>query len=1144
MAFRIDEIIDKRYQIKEIKDGGMAKVYIVEDNQRQEKCALKYLHEGDELSKKRFAREIRLMEKMNSQYVIPIIECGEFQENPYFTMPIAEMSLQEEIDNLNEEKIYSIFLAVCQGIHEIHNINDSDNAIIHRDIKPENILKYRGQYVISDLGIAVDTTRNTQMLTRLDQIIGTPGYIPPEWQLVGSSARADIRSDVYQLGRLLYYMLKKEIPMGELEDFSGIVYGVEIIIRKATEKNPDRRYQSVRELSDAINEYIYNKDISIFLDKKVRLQHNRTAEVSEIINKLTNLRTALKEAKSDKIFERISLSSGNIIYEIVQNAVDANATSVEIIFKDKLLIISNNGNMFRKEDILSLCGVTEGKKEKNKIGRFGIGFKKIFNMAKTVDLYSDDYYVRIVDYIELSFLNEGYEYLAQTKDTYFVIDLEEEGYKEIIKDIDRISYIDFVFLEKLKRFRIRKDKKVIFDYNKRVDICNKKIGSELLTYDTIKFEDKIVVSNTVDNMSERICIIKTQLADDTSSKNYIQLGFRIGENNKLIAWDKTRIYAFLPLNIYFKYGFLISANFNVFQDRSGIEDEKNVELIEYILRAVYESFMYIVAKSYILDYEIFNDNYIDKQNKIGMYINNKIQETIRRLFLEETMFLGADKKYYAAQNLLICEKTNKWKDLINADEIFADTMWVEDDLEKLLFTKLCLIDENSLFYNLPFFELYNKDLINYLKKLEEFIKYKDIDWLIKLYNIIFKDQDLRKALKFRLFLDTNGEFVEIIDINNQQNMYLNIEVNIKEEIKEYITIKLVNKEVISNIKDSIYKHIIPSFGYIHYIDKILDVRRNEYISSEKKLLHNEYLMALKEIINYYSYAKNEKNQQMNIQEILDNKLPIIAYQLNDYSEDGELKKYYVYNGNEKNILIYDEQFCNINLYNHKRAFNTKYSINSPKGCMNYFILDMEFYSSNLEKKEYYELINIIDKMQIHKGIVFDDIEEFDLYNFLIKQNEIAFNNRQIPTQYSYLNSIYMPSIVGIESILENISLDNSVLLWNILVDNYKRLFVKNTYYNYFYRNQKRVQLENELIYLLVQTKWLYNSEQKLVRSEIITVNDLKANGYIMCEELCKLLGISSDSVSKEFDHVVELVRELSKSEKEKLKEQLEIEVQL
>jgi hypothetical protein len=256
IEFRPGDVIDGRYVVRGfIGRGGMGMVLRVEARDDGKVYALKYCH-PDEARIRRFAREVRLMQRVRHAHVVPIVAANLEHDPPYFLMPMAEGSLEHALPGLQgrEAEALAIFRQVCRGVQAMH-----DSGIVHRDLKPANVLRFAGgRIAVSDLGAAKLEMRDTTILTRTIAVVGTLAYLAPEQLLPAGSRGADIRTDVFQLGKVLYQMITGETPV--LIEPSAVPTGLAHILQRATSVNPDDRYQDLDELLDALRYYELSKD--------------------------------------------------------------------------------------------------------------------------------------------------------------------------------------------------------------------------------------------------------------------------------------------------------------------------------------------------------------------------------------------------------------------------------------------------------------------------------------------------------------------------------------------------------------------------------------------------------------------------------------------------------------------------------------------------------------------------------------------------------------------------------------------------------------------------------------------------------------------------------------------------------------------
>lgn len=254
--FEVGGTVSRRYEVLEhVGHGGMGSVVKAKRLRDEEIVAIKYCHLRDSTSRRRFVREVRIMEEIDHRHVVPILATSLTHDPPYFVMPFAESSCGHNLaayaaDNTEAVKA---FLQLCEGVQAIHNA-----GAVHRDIKPDNALVLDGKVVLSDLGLAKLSERDTTILTRTRAIVGTEMYLAPEQRMPGGSRDADHRTDIYQLGKTLYELLTGLDPV--LLEMNKVPAGLIHVIRKATREHPDERYQVVGELIDAVNIYRKARD--------------------------------------------------------------------------------------------------------------------------------------------------------------------------------------------------------------------------------------------------------------------------------------------------------------------------------------------------------------------------------------------------------------------------------------------------------------------------------------------------------------------------------------------------------------------------------------------------------------------------------------------------------------------------------------------------------------------------------------------------------------------------------------------------------------------------------------------------------------------------------------------------------------------
>jgi len=252
--------------VSELGRGGMGVVYKGYEPSLARYVAIKELSPAlahDPAVVERFLREARSMALLNDPHIIQIYSIGQENGLPFFVMEFVDGSsvaaLIQRDKHLQPADAMKIVHQSAKGLSAAH-----DRGVIHRDIKPANlIVSQRGQVKIADFGIALANADMNQKLTSAGEMVGTPGYLPPEL-LLGKAV--DQRSDVYALGVALFEMLTGRTPFSDASVYklmldvvqtevpdvreinSDIDPGVAAILAKMLIKDPAKRYQSMPEL--------------------------------------------------------------------------------------------------------------------------------------------------------------------------------------------------------------------------------------------------------------------------------------------------------------------------------------------------------------------------------------------------------------------------------------------------------------------------------------------------------------------------------------------------------------------------------------------------------------------------------------------------------------------------------------------------------------------------------------------------------------------------------------------------------------------------------------------------------------------------------------------------------------------------------
>jgi serine/threonine-protein kinase len=260
----IDQVFDGRYKVvRKLGTGGMANVYLAEDQELGRRVAIKMLddrHAQDEQFVERFRREAKNAAGLSHPNVVSIYDRGQAEGTYYIAMEYLEgRTLKELLVARGPTPIpvaidYARQILAALGFAHRH-------GVVHRDIKPHNVaVGPDGRIKVMDFGIA---RAGTSQMTETGSIIGTAQYLSPEQ---AKGAPVGPTSDIYSVGVVLYEMLTGSVPftgdtpleiaMKHLsatpeppsEKRPEVPHELDSIVLRALAKRPEDRYQTAEEM--------------------------------------------------------------------------------------------------------------------------------------------------------------------------------------------------------------------------------------------------------------------------------------------------------------------------------------------------------------------------------------------------------------------------------------------------------------------------------------------------------------------------------------------------------------------------------------------------------------------------------------------------------------------------------------------------------------------------------------------------------------------------------------------------------------------------------------------------------------------------------------------------------------------------------
>lgn len=365
--------------------------------------------------------------------------------------------------------------------------------------------------------------------------------------------------------------------------------------------------------------------------------------------------------------------TAHFIYELLQNADDALATEVTILLDRKSLIFKHNGSVhFTVTDvedesitpghINSIVGIgdsTKGDKEAtNKIGKFGIGFKSVFQYTDCPEVYDDYFKFKIENYIVPERISSDHP-MRDEGETLFRIPFKnpEAAYKEISEKLKILANCT-LFLNNLKRIRWKNLQ------TKEHKHFSKKITAAYVSKNDIVLE-KLEI-NDYDN-TQHLLMFSRMVDVGEASKHKIYLGYYVNSEGKINTKVRPKVHCFFPTSETFNTCMIVHAPFLLVDNRQQIKpgEKVNQKLVAELGRLAADSLNELRDLGLREEKSILNENIKDIicWDKYSSYAwtwrhidntliqINKIIEPCLEALKTERLLLASDDKYYKATEI-------------------------------------------------------------------------------------------------------------------------------------------------------------------------------------------------------------------------------------------------------------------------------------------------------------------------------------------------------------------------------------------------------------------------------------------------------------------------------------------------------------
>ena len=769
----------------------------------------------------------------------------------------------------------------------------------------------------------------------------------------------------------------------------------------------------------------------------------------------------------------------HFIYEILQNAEDANAKKISFqVFDDRLEVI-HNGKDFDYNDVdgITGIGISTKKDDLNKIGKFGVGFKSVFAVTETPRIHSGQYDFEIRDFVVPKPLKKIQSKNNQTKITLPFNHRKrskEEVYSIIEKKLENIELTTLLFLSNIE---------VIEWHSKSKNEKYFKKTIKLSDFENVKDVEIHSENEGVEYIEKYIVIYRNIKIDENKLK--VEIAFKLGKNKEdietIIPIKDSKLVVFFPTEKITFLNFLIQGPFKTTPNRENIplEDEQNCQLIDEISELAANS-LAIIKKINLLNVDFLEILPISGYHPNEIIYNN-IFKRIRKEFLTgETLLPTSTSGFSKPEDALLA----RGKELItflnktDINFIFGKKNWLNSEITQDRTRDL----RDYLLTELNIKEI---DFSIFAEKIsEDFMKRKKDSWIIDFYRKLLDrknlwDENYRNAGNIRkkpIIRLKNGTHIAPFDQNGKIQVYLPTE-----NTSKYKTVKdtlLKNKKSLDFLKQLGLSKPDPYSEIKEFIfPKYLD---------DSKSVNKGYYEDFKKILVAYEKIQDDKKNEL-VKDIKELSL-ISCSQINS-------NKIFLRKPSE----VY---LPSTNLIEYFNGFPEAYFVDKN---LEEKILD--FY----DKSEFDYFLIKIGCNDCPKRVPFDANlsyeEQYDL------RNNAKHTWNKSATDYDY---------EGIDNFLKTLSLERSLLLWNFLLKSIKNEQLENDsnffkgIYIWVYRNYDNyAYFESKFLRVLKHVSWLYdgNNIAKIPKElSPLELNDLFPKDSRDSEHLIEILGLIPDPI--------------------------------
>ncbi len=803
--------------------------------------------------------------------------------------------------------------------------------------------------------------------------------------------------------------------------------------------------------------------------------------------------------------------SAHFVYELLQNADDAEATEVYVILQRDKMLFKHNGtkhfDITREDaktvgDINSITGIGDSSKvdTQNKIGKFGVGFKAVFQYTDTPEIYDDYFKFKIENYIVPTLLHYDHQNRKEGE-TLFVFPFKDsnKSYQEIVRRLEKLQN-PILFLRNLQSIvlRIDKQKGVSGDeivYTKKI-LDRVEYEADNITLEHYRLEEPSKVSEVI-LFSENVTI---KDEDNKRTDHLINVGYYYDPQKKALITDSIQnIFCFFPTKETFKTCFVSHAPFLLTDNRQNLKPGENLN--RDLVRLLAE----LAAKAlvYMRDYKIEGGNPLINENiteiipcystdnwgSLNELFEQPIKDAFEDILNSERLLLSRNDKYLSVNEAYI-GTPRELVDLLSKKQLaqLRNDSYDEEEIEgpfdikNIDFLKWELSQNISKQRNDTYDNISKYSSEDFAIDIDaNFMQQQELKWVTRMYTFLRTDAPKlwkitekspsrqNSNLPFRkapIIKTQKGEWVAPFIDGTTPNVYLPLKEDCKSEYN-FISSEYLNNDMAKKFFNELDIKEPDERDYIRQV--ILQKFKGEHFEVDNDDLKSDFEV----LVAYYIRIKDKQEEAAFINHIKE-KLYLCG-------KDGYLHRpseFYFFN---ENLQTY---------------FNDE---NDSK------FLDQDFYESVVHKHGEHIVKEFVIKLGVKTTPSINSVHRWSVWNLTDRIR------KQISTSNFQEHSVQDYELEGFDDFCDRDEIDSSTsfYLWNEvlpaigfskyanLVVDFRRPYARTFEHAYYISTFKDALRHNQ---------WLVDANGNVVSAEDVALEDL-APEYDRDNGLIQFLGI-------------------------------------